>query len=255
MTARTGPCAMSRHVAGHALHALEPDEELAVTAHLRGCAECAQALRGHHAVLGALGAAVPSAAPPPRLRERILRAANGEPVSPLRVVDGGVPAPTARARTLRRRRSAAAAAVFAIVVGGLAGQASSLAGQRDTAIAQAQELGRIVTGLDTSGSRHATLTDGHGAPVAAVVVGSGAVQVVTADLRANDAAHTVYVLWGLDGAAAPQALGTFDAGPAAPEVVRIASTAPVSAYAVSVEPGRAAPVAPTEVVASGQVVV
>ncbi|GAY12747.1 hypothetical protein TOK_1297 [Pseudonocardia sp. N23] len=253
---------MSRHVAGHALHALEPVDELAVLAHLERCAECAGALRRHREVLGVLGGAAPDIAPPADLRERILRAAGGEPAPRSIREDHEVARPT-RPRPSRvrsagsgRRRLVAglAAAAVAITVAGLAGQATDLAGQRDSAAAQARDLGRIVTGLDSPGSARATLTDGHGTPVAAVVAGPGSVQVVSVDLPTNDATHDVYVLWGLDAAGDPRAIGTFDVGPTGPEVEGFAAMPWMTGYAISVEPGRTPPRTPSQVVASGRVV-
>jgi hypothetical protein len=62
------------------------------------------------------------------------------------------------------------------------------------------------------------------------------------------------VVWGIS-AAAPRALGTLDVtGADPPGVLTLPPTAgPFLGYAISLEPGRAAPTAPTAVVASGQV--
>ena len=64
-------------------------------------------------------------------------------------------------------------------------------------------------------------------------------------------------LWGLGTGAAPEALGTFDVSRSQIDV-RTVGSAPTgsdgyAAYAVSLEPGRQPPAAPSEVVASGQV--
>ncbi|MCE3553084.1 anti-sigma factor [Pseudonocardia sp. RS11V-5] len=258
MTTTAPPCPMSRQVAGFALHALEPDEELEVRAHLRRCAECTAALHRHDAGLAALARTVPALLPPPGLRARILRAARTGTPAPLHLAGTRRPSDAEappRARSRRRWPSVVAAAACVVAVGGLAGQAADLHRQRDAEVAQTLALGRIVTGLDAPGSTHATLTDGHGAPVAAVVNGVRARRVVVADLPTNDRAGSVYVLWGLGGAAgrAPVPLGTFDATSGRTDVTSLPPGGAFTRYAVSLEPGRVAPATPGHVVASGQV--
>ncbi|MEU7812731.1 anti-sigma factor [Pseudonocardia sp. NPDC049154] len=257
MTTTAPPCPMSRQVAGFALHALEPDEEFEVRAHLGRCPECTVALRRHDAVLAGLARTVPPVPPPPALRDRILHAArrNDPPGLPA-PVDRPQERQTERARPWSRRRwMVAAVAACVVAVGGLAGQAAALHQQRDAEVAQARDLGRLVTGLDAPGSTHATLTDGHGTPVAAVVTGDGVRRVVVADLPTNDRASSVYVLWGVGAptGAAPVPLGTFDATSGHTDVTTLPAGGTFAAYAVSLEPGRVAPATPSRVVASGQV--
>ncbi|MHB8451095.1 MAG: hypothetical protein ACYDAQ_11690 [Mycobacteriales bacterium] len=57
--------------AGHALHALEPEDEQALLAHLPGCSTCQAALAEMQAVAAQLAGAVPDEAPPPELLARI----------------------------------------------------------------------------------------------------------------------------------------------------------------------------------------
>ncbi|OLT21576.1 hypothetical protein BJF78_08140 [Pseudonocardia sp. CNS-139] len=77
--------------------------------------------------------------------------------------------------------------------------------------------------------------------------------VLTHGLDPNDAAATVYVMWGL-GAGAPQPLGVFDVTAPGPSVHEMpGGDQPFTAYAVSLEPGRSMPASPTDVVASGPV--
>ncbi|WP_433503451.1 anti-sigma factor domain-containing protein [Pseudonocardia halophobica] len=256
MNTTAPPCPMSRQVAGFALHALEPDEELEVHAHLGRCPECTVALRRHDAVLAGLARTVPPVPPPVGLRDRILRAARTDSPSGLPV---GVDPPSDQPRTRRSHRrwwGVAAAAACVIAVGGLAGQTADLHEQRDAEVAQTRDLGRLVTGLDAPGSTHATLSDGHGRPVAAVVTGAGVRRVVVADLPTNDRAGSIYVLWGVGAStgAAPVPLGTFDATSGQTDVTTLPAGGTFTAYAVSLEPGRVAPATPSRVVASGQVV-
>ncbi|GAA4693504.1 hypothetical protein GCM10023215_33520 [Pseudonocardia yuanmonensis] len=253
---------MSRQVAGFALHALEPAEEFEVRAHLARCPECSGALRRHDTVLAGLARTLPAVPPPAGLRNRILSAARAESpgAAPDRARRPDAPPPD-RARTgwaatgPQRVWAAVAAAACVVAVGGLAGQAAGLHRQRDAEVAQVRDLGRLVTGMDAPGSTHATLTDGHGTPVAAVVAGPGARRVVVADLPTNDRAGSVYVLWGLDASgSAPVPLGTFDATSGHTDVTTLPAGGSFTAYAVSLEPGRTAPAVPSRVVASGSVV-
>jgi anti-sigma-K factor RskA len=93
--------------------------------------------------------------------------------------------------------------------------------------------------------------------VATVVARDGKLQVVTAGLRVNDSSSNTYVVWGVPDGAAPVALGTFDVVSPKMDVRTVGSAETglddYSTYAVSIEPGRQAPAAPSEVVANGQV--
>jgi hypothetical protein len=162
----------------------------------------------------------------------------------------------------RRRLVVAALALVAVVgvagVGGLAAYTVQLQQQRDAQIAQSQALADVLTQVDRPGTSHATLSTSDGRPVGAVVAGTSARTVVTAGLPANDAATSIYVLWGVSTDAAPQPIGTFDVadgapGPGVHQLGPAAGEQPFIGYAVSLEPGRVAPAAPGIVVASGQV--
>jgi anti-sigma-K factor RskA len=251
MAPTAAACAMSRQVAGLALHALEPDEEIAARHHLRGCPECVATLRAHHEVLAAVAVELGPSVPPTGLRERILEGvsrqdAPGPPAGPVA---------SRHARPPRRRWPVAlAVAACVIAVGGLAGQAVGMQHQRDAEVAQSRDLGRIVTGLDVPGSRHATLSDAAGRAVAAVVTTPDSVQVVSADLPENDRS-SVYVVWAVPDTGPPVALGVFDATAGRTDVTTLpGASGGATTYAVSLEPGRTAPAAPTRPVARGTVV-
>jgi anti-sigma-K factor RskA len=109
-------------IAGQALYALSPEDEERVALHVAECEGCRRQLREAEALAASLAYAVPAAAPPPDLRERVLAAV--EPV-----VEAAPAAPTpapARPRQARRARSwwprisAVAVPVLAAAVVGLA---------------------------------------------------------------------------------------------------------------------------------------
>ena len=273
-------CPMNEQAVGWALHALEPDDELAMDAHLPDCRSCREMVRDTELVMGGLAGTVEQTDPPRRLRDDILAQAAETPQvrppvarepdpedTPQQGVarpDAGEPVPSGtgvrRRRTWgvtgRRRLVAAVVAVMAVLgVGGLAVYTAALQHQRDAEIAQSQSLADIVTQLDQPGTTHATLTTTTGDPVAAVLTTASDRTVVTTGLAPNDRSDTIYVLWGIDGGA-PQPVGAFDVAAPGPGVHRIgpATGAPAfAAYAISLEPGRAMPASPTAVLASGPV--
>jgi hypothetical protein len=78
-------------------------------------------------------------------------------------------------------------------------------------------------------------------------------EVMTVGLPDNGA-DRVYVLWRIDGAV-PRAVGTFDvaADRTGPQTVGAVPDGTFAQYAISLERGRAAPAAPSAVVAVGTV--
>ncbi|GAA2573840.1 anti-sigma factor [Pseudonocardia hydrocarbonoxydans] len=277
---------MTHQAVGWALHALEPDEEMAVLLHLPHCAACRAAVAEAEEVLAALGGVVPAAEPPTALRDRLMAAAAAteqrppvlqarpEPPrsAPVPVPAQGFPSDGRRHRLdeedrarrrprstwLDRRRLVAASLVLvaAVSVGGLAIRAGQLEQQRDAESAQAQGLSELISQLDQPGTRHALLESADRSTVAAVLLAGGERQVYTLGLAAN-AHDRTYVLWGIrPDSTPPVPLGVFDVGTADQGVRTVGSAAETddfAQYAISLEPGRVAPVSPTEVVASGQV--
>jgi len=78
----TGPrptCTRTEQAVGWALHALEPDEEIAVERHVPTCADCSAAVRDVQDVMTQLATAVEQVEPPARLRASILDAAAATP--------------------------------------------------------------------------------------------------------------------------------------------------------------------------------
>jgi hypothetical protein len=252
MIGRTPACELNEQAAALVLYALEPDQEIAVRAHLPGCRSCREAAWSTELVARELAGSVQQVEPPARLRAGILARADGRPTEAHR------PPPTAgapRAPRRRRRGLVAVAAAAVLAVGGLAGYTASLQQQRDAEAVQSQSLASLVTQLDGSATTHATLRTGGGEPVAAVLATADAQTVVVSGLSPNDPTGSVYVVWGIS-AAVPVPIGTLDVTGTDPSVHPLPPTGggrPFLGYAVSLEPGRAVPATPSVVVASGQV--
>lgn len=260
------PCPLGEEAVAFAIHALEPDEELAMRAHIERCGSCFETVRETELVAAAMAGSVDQVDPPPRLRTNILAMAAETPQARPAPESGSAdpPQPQPHPRFAARRRPnltrarvllVAAAAVVVVGVGGLGAYTVQVQQQRDALAAQAQALAGIVTRLDAPGSAHATLSTDSGQPVAAVLVTTAGRTVVTAGLSPNDTSDTTYVVWGL-GAGDPRPLAAFDvaaAGPGVHELGGVGGEPPFAAYAVSLEPGRTMPAAPTIVVASGPV--
>jgi anti-sigma-K factor RskA len=103
----------------YALDALPPEETTAFTDHLAECSACRQEVAELQATAAQLGMAA-AQAPPPGMRDRVLRAAHETRQVP--PTPAPTPAPTDladRRRRSRQRASVAAAAVAALVLGGL----------------------------------------------------------------------------------------------------------------------------------------
>ena len=288
----TGPrptCTRTEQAVGWALHALEPDEEIAVERHVPTCPDCSAAVRDAQVVMAQLATAVEQVEPPARLRASILDASaatpqvrpradaqpppspeprqprTARPTGPAGPAPGGPrpgSQPAGRSKRLSPGRlvTAAVAALAIVAAGGLGirtvqlqQQTVQLQQQLDTASSQVSSTTALVQDLSRPGNSHALLAKPDGTAVAAVVLAGNQRTVYTISLAANSADQT-YVLCGLkDATAAPEPLGVFDVDQSAatPQTVGAPGAQPFGAYAISLEPGRAPPAVPTDVVASG----
>ncbi len=286
-------CPMTEQAVGWALHALEPDEEMEVVRHLPKCPTCRETVHAAQEVLPGLGSAVEQVEPPSRLRDNLLAAAAETPQYPpvLRPrpslddvpsdvdtggtvpshqhleVTSGPPAPQTSARPGRLGRlssprgrmlvAASLALVAVLGIGGLSVRTAELQAERDAQSVQAQSIFDMVARFDEPGSRHAFLAEQPGvSPVAAVLVNGGESKVLTVGLPANATDRDTYVLWGMRDGGTPQAVGTFDVVPTqggAHTVGSVPQASGFTAYAISIEPGRTPPAAPSQVIASGRV--
>lgn len=120
--------------AAYALNALDPHEEAEFEAHLGGCADCRAELAAFQATAASLASAVDGPAPPPALRERILRQAKTERSNVFEF-------PRRRWLVPAVASVAAAAAVVAIAVGlWAASLSSSLDDEREARAAEESVL-------------------------------------------------------------------------------------------------------------------
>jgi hypothetical protein len=247
---------------GWALHALEPEDEAEFGRHLPGCARCAETVAETTEVMRAMASDLPPAEPSEALRARLHAAVEateqvhrpGVPtvsVGPAPVVPGAVPSPR-RSRVLALSLVAAALAT----VLGLGVWTFNLNSDRQELQATVAEQREVVDALLMPGRATVAPLGTDGRPVATVVARDDQLQVVTHGLAVNDSADTTYVVWGLGGVA-PQAIGTFDVEGSQIALRTVGSGQTglddFARYGISIEPGREAPSAPTEVVATGQV--
>ena len=262
---------------GWALHALEPEDEAVFGRHLSECSQCVRTVTETEEVMGAMAADLPRAEPSEQLRarlrdavartEQVRRPAPSvtEPPVPARLreadtdpafrLPAALPADGPTSLPTRALLLTLAAAVAGIV--GLGIWNVTLSSDRERAVQVAAEQSAVVEELLRPGARVvAQLSDDDGRALATVVTRDGDLQVVSQGLAVNDETAETYVLWGL-GDDAPVPLGTFDVNRSRLDVQPVVSppTGPgsFSQYAVSLEPGRQPPPAPSEVVATGAV--
>lgn len=196
---------------GHALDALEPEDELQFTRHLAHCAACQRAVAEHTETLSHLAYAAEDAEPPAALRDGILAgvAASGR--------SGLFPAPVQLdelgARRARRERTVklttalvGVAASFVLLVALLLVN-NGLQSRNDDLARQDAAFRTTVSSLLTPGARQVPL-EGNGKAVA--VVAGRQVSLVMSGLAPNDAAHSTYVLWERSRFGDVRAVGTFD---------------------------------------------
>jgi hypothetical protein len=194
---------------GHALNALEPEDEVEFLAHLRSCAACTDAVAEHRETLGHLAYAVASDDPPPALLEGIRAgvAASGGA--------GAFPAPVAsladrrRTRTVKLTTALVGVAASVVLVVALLIANVSLSSRNSDISKQDLAVQRLVSSLLTSGAQRVELAPQAGSGNVVAVVHDGAVDLVLSGVSANDPATSTYVLWQ-QNAHGVSAAGTFD---------------------------------------------
>jgi hypothetical protein len=260
---------------GWAVHALEPDDEVAFARHLPGCAECEAEVQATEDVAVLLAADVEQLDPPAHLRAAVLNAARSPQVPRQSHPVGMTPrelAPVAQRRSPQRRSSrsagrfstsrrnlVAAASAVVLALGAVAGWAgTTVFNQQGSTSVSALDEQNVMLALTDPSVRKVALTDkGSTTPMALLLAGPNGSTVLPVHMPAV-ASSSQYVLWGVpDGAGAkPVPLGGVSRdGDAhgARSVAAMSPSAPASftRFAVSIEPAGSTPIAPTTTVATG----
>ncbi len=247
--------------AGHALGALEPQDEQRFLAHLPGCARCERALAEHLDTAAQLAYAAEPVDVPAGLLEGLraqLQADARPPVAPVLPVGDLAAARSRRRRLPQDRRVLSAAAALLVVLVGLVGWNASLQRVNQQQDAWSDQLSQAVRAMTDEPSRSVPLHGKGNAVTAVAVLASDHVSLVVDGLAPNDAAGTTYVLWEKGRFGDVRAVGTFDVRPGHMEVVRDlplnSQAGDVTGLAVTHEQGNEAPDRPTQdPVASGTV--
>jgi hypothetical protein len=241
--------------AGHALSALEPQDEQAFMAHLPGCAACGRALAEHTETLAHLAYGVVTDAPPVSLLEGIRAgvAASGragafpEPVP--------APASLAAARTRRRDKTVrwttavVGVAASVVMVATLVFVNHGLTSQQHRDQLAAAKLRTTVSSLLVPGARKVDLLGDAGGK-GAVVVNGQTVSLVLTGLPVNNTRNSIYVLWEKSTFGAVRAVGTFDIGSRELSVINnlhlAQGSSTIKTFMVTRENGRTAPSVSTQ---------
>jgi hypothetical protein len=255
---RVAGCPHRELAVGWALHALEPAEESLVAAHMPECPACASTAAETEEVGAILGLCLPEAVPSAELEQRVLSVAGAKRAVPVVPLAPPTPpaSPIAKPSWLRTGELAAAAAVILVAVAAVLGvRVMQLDGALDQAERQVTDMSQAIQSAADPAAVRVPLVAQDGRAVGMVLASRDQVSVVATRLPSNRVEDQTYVLWGLTGGA-PIALAAFDVASQAPRLHAVPSAAGTGkfiGYAVSLEPGRRTPTAPTDVVASGQV--
>ena len=238
---------------GHALAALEPEDEQTFLIHLRECAACERAVAGNIETLSHLAYAADPAPLPDSLLAGIRAGmqASGRPMtSPATPVAAPVNLQAERARRRGRFdvRWLTAVAAAAAVILSLGVWNASLQHGSSVTEARSQGLASAVRLLESGATQQVPLSDGRGHSIAvAVMQANQRVSLVIDGLPRNDPSHNTYVLWQT-GDSGTKPVGTFDVTHQGVAVVRnlslVQGLTGWNAFAITREPGRKAPQAP-----------
>ncbi|MBW3641048.1 MAG: anti-sigma factor [Actinobacteria bacterium] len=273
----TRPDAHERYeelAAGHALSALEPEDEQVFLQHLGACARCERELAVHDATLAHLAYAPDDAEPPDSLlasiRAGVLASGRGASFSQHFDADAdsagrrpAAPVSLAAARrrrtdsTLRRSSSWTGIAAAAALMLGLGVWNATLQQDRAEQDAWGDRMAVAVRELRDADTDTVPLRGDDGAVVAVALVRGSELSLVVDGLPVNDDA-TTYVLWGQSRYGDVRPVGAFDVAREGVDVQREmqvqAGIADVTRFMVTREQGEQAPPIPQQaVLASGNV--
>lgn len=235
---------------GHALGALEPEDEQEFTGHLRECAQCGRTLADMEAVAAQLAYGVDAAEPPPSLLDSIMtevRASGRVAVVPRQAARVSPPRPRP-SRGWPQPSWLATAAALALVVA-LTGWNLQLRAD-NAAKSRALDVRNKVGQLALDPQTRTVALKSDGAPRAEVFVQGSRAWLLVDGFDENDTSRQVYVLWkASDNALTP--IHTFDVvhpGANFIEVGDVGDPTKIQSFAVSIEPGRTMPPTPSTVV-------
>jgi hypothetical protein len=261
------------------LAGVEPTDRDQYDKHLAQCPDCTQFVSDVARMGEALAAAPALETPPPQLRDRLLAAALQEPgvaqpgaaaAADAPSGDEAQPPATLRSRRvdeLSARRDAAArrrnrvvsrvgAAAAVILLAASIGWGLTQRSAHDDAADRAQRLSQVVNSLSSPGPVQVASIAGKNGVVATAFVRPDGALVLPANLPANNTDNSMYVLWSLVSPtdSAPVPIGSFDVTSSAlTSAVMMTGRAPSGNwFAISAEPGRTVPSAPTTVLGAGQ---
>lgn len=239
--------------AGHALHALEPEDEQAFLAHVSACAVCERALAEHRETLSHLAYAAADEEPPPAVLEGIrtgVRESGRGSTFGDEVLVGAASLDRARARrgdSPRMRRVATwlgAAAALALVAS-LAVWNSAL--QRDQQDVEGTFEALIARVVDEDTEQVPLTSPEDDRVVAVALVDDGEMSLVVDGLEPNDVDSTSYVLWGKNSLGGVRAVGTFDVSSSDPQLLEgMTLEEEMTAFMVTHEKGNTAPPVSTQ---------
>lgn len=223
--------------AGHAIHALEPDEEAGFLAHLDECDSCRQSLDEYRFVAAELGGLSADAEDLPAWEDI-------RPELPRRPMAVVRPMRATRHRRGSRpaRLLAAAAGVTALTAGGVL---------VDHQITSSPGNSSAITNCRTSNGCRVIQLHAATSTAADLLVQGTQVRMVSVAMAAPASNH-VYWLWQLPRDGAPVALMQFRTPPhgQTPTTSLARPYADTAAFAVSLEPSGVVPTHPTEVLAT-----
>lgn len=244
----TGHTEYEQLAVGHALSALEPEDEQRFLAHLLACAACERALVEHTDTLGHFAYDVVSEAPPPSILDGIRAgvARSGR--------SGAFPAPlsidaarTRRHRTVRLMTAAVGAAAALVLVVSLAVANRGLSADQREAQINAAKLRTAVNGLLVDGARKVDLKGAGGR--GAVIINGQSLSLVMTGVAKNDTSNSIYVLWEKTTFGDVRAVGTFDVRDDVAVINGLRLDQPpdtITTFMVTREPGRVAPARSTQ---------
>lgn len=250
---------------GHALSALEPEEQQLFLSHLATCARCERDVEEHRAVLAELAGSVEVVDPPPSLWEGIRAGmvtspdATSTPADEAGADAGGSVSSLRAGRERRASRTALTArwaplAAAAAMVVALAAWNLDLRSDRAAELERSERLALAVQELGQPDTQRIPLTSENGSVVAVAVVQDESVSLVVDGLEPNDD-ETSYVLWTQSPEGELRPVEAFDVTGEVDVVQDLAveqGTGAVAAFAVSREEGSTPPPQPQgPVVASG----